>query len=90
LTQMLRDRIAPAGFEFLSPTEEKNRCGILTFRHPQIATERFANAITKKDIVVSLRYDRVNRGWLRVSPHFYNTAAEMAKIAELLIQGSRA
>jgi cysteine desulfurase/selenocysteine lyase len=85
LTQMLRDRIAPAGFEFLSPIEEKNRCGILTFRHPQIAGERFADALTKNDIVVSLRYDRANRGWLRVSPHFYNTAAEMAKIAELLM-----
>ena len=84
LTQSLRDQITPDGFEFLSPIEEKNRCGILTFRHPQIAGERFADALTKNDIVVSLRYDRANRGWLRVSPHFYNTAAEMAKIAELL------
>jgi selenocysteine lyase/cysteine desulfurase len=84
LIQALRDRIAPAGFEFLSPMEEKNRSGILTFRHPQIASERLADALTKNDIVVSLRYDRANRGWLRVSPHFYNTAAEITKIAELL------
>jgi selenocysteine lyase/cysteine desulfurase len=88
LTQTLRDRIAPADFEFLSPMEAKNRCGILTFRHPQIASERFADALAKNDIVVSLRYDRANRGWLRVSPHFYNTANEMEKIAELLIQGA--
>lgn len=88
LTQTLRDRIAPAGFEFLSPIEEKNRCGILTFRHPKIASERFADALTKNDVVVSLRYDRANRGWLRVSPHFYNTTAEIKRIAELLIQGA--
>lgn len=90
LLQALQDGIAPAGFEFLTPMEEKNRCGILTFRHPQIASERFADALTENDIVVSLRYDRANRGWLRVSPHFYNTDAEMAKIAELLLDGVEA
>ena len=88
LTHSLREQINAAGFEFLSPTEEKNRSGILTFRHPQIAGERFFDALTKNDVVVSLRYDRANRGWLRISPHFYNTEAEMTKIAELLIQGA--
>ena len=90
LTQMLRDQVAPAGFEFLSPTEEKNCCGILTFRHPRIASERFADALEKSDIVVSLRSDRANREWLRVSPHFYNTAAETEKIAEVLLRGGEA
>jgi cysteine desulfurase / selenocysteine lyase len=84
LTQMLRDQIAPAGFEFLSPMEEKNRCGILTFRHPEIAPEQFADALAKNDIIVSLRFDRANRGWLRVSPHFYNTADEIEKLAAVL------
>jgi cysteine desulfurase / selenocysteine lyase len=86
LIQSLHDRIAPAGFEFLSPAEEKNRCGILTFRHPQIAGERFMDALLKNDIVVSLRYDRSNRGWLRVSPHFYNTEAEMQRMADALVR----
>jgi selenocysteine lyase/cysteine desulfurase len=84
LTQMLRDRIAPAGFEFLSPMEEKNRCGILTFRHPEIAPERFADALAKNNIIVSLRFDRADRGWLRVSPHFYNTVAEIGCLAAVL------
>ncbi|MEY2499464.1 MAG: cysteine desulfurase / selenocysteine lyase, partial [Verrucomicrobiota bacterium] len=84
LTQSLREQIILAGFEFLSPEEEKNRSGILTFRHPRISSERFAEALMKNDVVASLRFDRAERGWLRVSPHFYNTAAEMAKIAELL------
>jgi selenocysteine lyase/cysteine desulfurase len=85
LTQTLRDRIAPAGFEFLSPTDEKNRSGILTFRHPRMSSERLWETLTKNDIVVSLRFDRANRSWLRISPHFYNTGAEMGKIAELLL-----
>jgi cysteine desulfurase/selenocysteine lyase len=88
LTQTLRDRMAPAGFEFLSPTEEKNRCGILTFRHPNVPSAALWDSLTKNDVVVSLRHDRADRAWLRVSPHFYNTSAEMQKIAEMLIQGT--
>ncbi|MEY2561037.1 MAG: cysteine desulfurase / selenocysteine lyase [Verrucomicrobiota bacterium] len=90
LTQLLRDRIAPAGFEFLSPTEEKNGCGILSFRHPRIGSDRFVDELAKNDIVVSLRFDRANCGWLRVSPHFYNTANEMEKIAEVLLRAVEA
>ena len=86
LTQLLREQIAPAGFEFLSPSEEKNRSGILTFRHPQVSSEQLAEALTKNDIVVSLRFDRADRTWLRVSPHFYNTTAEMERLAEVLAQ----
>ncbi len=86
LIEMLRDRITPAGFEFLSPVEGQNRSGILTFRHPKVPSERLVEALAKNDIVISLRYDRADRGWVRVSPHFYNTEAEITKIAELLIQ----
>jgi selenocysteine lyase/cysteine desulfurase len=86
LTKSLHDRIAPIGFEFLSPMEEKNRCGILTFRHPKIACEEFAEALAKNDIVISLRYDRAKRGWLRVSPHFYNTEAEIQRMADALVR----
>jgi selenocysteine lyase/cysteine desulfurase len=84
LTQLLRDRIEPAGFEILSPTEEKYRSGILTLRHSRVPSERFVEALAENDIVVSLRFDRAARGWLRVSPHFYNTAAEMQRLAEVL------
>jgi selenocysteine lyase/cysteine desulfurase len=87
LTQLLRDRITPAGFEFLSPKEEKNRSGILTFRHPKITSDRLWESLRKNDIVVSLRFDRANRSWLRVSPHFYNTDREIEKIADLVKQG---
>jgi cysteine desulfurase/selenocysteine lyase len=85
LNQSLRDRLAPADFEFLSPDDEKNRCGILTFRHPRVASEALCEAAARNDIVISLRFDRANQSWLRVSPHFYNTEAEIEKIAEVLL-----
>jgi cysteine desulfurase / selenocysteine lyase len=89
LTQTLRDRIAPAGFEYLSPTEEKNRCGILTCRHPHVSSAALWDALTRNDVVVSLRHDRADRAWLRISPHFYNTEAEMQRMADLLMEGIR-
>jgi selenocysteine lyase/cysteine desulfurase len=89
LTQTLRDRIAPAGFEFLSPTEEKNRCGILTCRHPGVPSAALWDSLTKNDVVISLRQDRADRAWLRISPHFYNTDAEMQRMADLLMEGIR-
>jgi selenocysteine lyase/cysteine desulfurase len=89
LTQTLRDRIAPAGFEFLSPMEEENRCGILTCRHPRVASAALWDSLTRADVVVSLRHDRADRAWLRISPHFYNTEPEMQRIADLLLRGIR-
>jgi cysteine desulfurase / selenocysteine lyase len=86
LIQSLRDQLAPAGFEFLSPKEEKNQCGILTLRHPRVSSDALWEAATKNDIVISLRFDRANRSWLRVSPHFYNTDAEVQRIVALLIK----
>ena len=84
LTQALEHEIAPAGFEILSPGDENNRSGILTFRHPGIPTDRFFDALLKHDAVVSLRFDREDRSWLRVSPHFYNSFDEMATVADVL------
>jgi selenocysteine lyase/cysteine desulfurase len=86
LNQTLRDQLTPSGFEFLSPEEEKYRSGILSFRHPRVASDRLWETLMKNDIVVSLRFDRADRSWLRVSPHFYNTNAEIEKIGALLKQ----
>ena len=86
LTEALALEIAPAGFEFLSPEQKEDRSGIVTFRHPKIQTDQFLEALLQNDIIASLRFDRSNRSWLRVSPHFYNTFDEIAKIADVLMR----
>jgi selenocysteine lyase/cysteine desulfurase len=86
LTEALQRAITPAGFEFLSPVEGNHRSGILTFRHPKTPTAQLFEALLKNDVVTSLRFDRDDREWLRVSPHFYNTFAEIAKIADVLLR----
>jgi len=90
LNGSLRDRLAPAGFEFLSLSERKNQSGILTFCHPRVSSDALWKAAMKNNIVISLRFDRANCSWLRVSPHFYNTIAEIEKIADVLLTSSAA
>ena len=73
------------GFEFLSPPrEEPLRSGIVTARHPRVASSAFFSALEKEKITASLRMARESGEWLRFSPHFYNTRAEMERIAEVL------
>ena len=86
LTGRLRAQLDSAGCELLSPGAEKNRCGILAFRHANVAAQEIWENLARNDVVVSLRTDRANRRWLRVSPHFYNTQAEIDKIAELVMR----
>lgn len=80
----LKDKIDPADFEFLSPDGNADHASFLTFRPRQVTSEKLVDVLAKNDIVVSLRIDRANRAWIRVSPHFYNTFAEMDRIADVL------
>jgi selenocysteine lyase/cysteine desulfurase len=73
------------GFEFLSPpVSERLRCGIVTARHPQADSTRLFNALESNKITASLRRERETGLWLRFSPHFYNTKAEMDKVIAVL------
>jgi cysteine desulfurase/selenocysteine lyase len=73
------------GFEFLSPScEEPLRSGIVTARHPRADISSLFSALEREKITASLRMARESGEWLRFSPHFYNTRAEMERIAEVL------
>jgi cysteine desulfurase/selenocysteine lyase len=73
------------GFEFLSPSrEEPLRSGIVTARHPGVDINSLFSALERERITASLRVARESGEWLRFSPHFYNTRAEMERIAEVL------
>ena len=84
LVATLKNKLVSADLEFLSPNEESGRSSFLTFRSRGVASEKLGEILAGNDIVVSVRVDRAARSWLRVSPHFYNTVAEMERIAEIL------
>lgn len=73
------------GFEFLSPPAgEPLRSGIITARRPGSDTAALFAALEKNKITASLRAERTSGQWLRFSPHFYNTRAEIDTLISTL------
>ncbi|MFO7976310.1 MAG: aminotransferase class V-fold PLP-dependent enzyme [Candidatus Hydrogenedentota bacterium] len=71
-----RDRSAAAS--------NAERSGIITVFHPDKNMDKVAHHLQAADIVVSLRHNREGKAFLRFSPHFYNTEAELAHVVEVL------
>jgi selenocysteine lyase/cysteine desulfurase len=62
----------------------QNASGIITFCKPdEDMGELFAH-LDKNNVVTSLRMDRAGQRYIRFSPHFYNTDAELRTALDLL------
>ncbi|MEP6709688.1 MAG: aminotransferase class V-fold PLP-dependent enzyme [Verrucomicrobiota bacterium] len=72
------------GFEFLGPARGASVSGITTCFHPRIPSKHFVEILHAGDVAVSLRSDRAGKDYVRISPHFYNTSEEVAKMIEML------
>jgi len=75
------------GFTISGPIEGPNASGITTFSHPRASMENLFNKLEENGIVASLRHDRAGRELIRISPHFYNTEAEVDRVIEVLRAG---
>lgn len=81
----LEQGLAGLGFEFLSPqADEPLRSGIVTTRHPAKDPGLLFAAMEKALISASCRKTRDHGTWLRFSPHFYNTTAEIDRVLDVL------
>ena len=58
--------------------------GIITIHRPDADLPALHQRLTDAHIVTSLRADRTGQRYLRLSPHFYNTDAELHRVLELL------
>jgi selenocysteine lyase/cysteine desulfurase len=61
-----------------------NASGIITFHRPGGDMPASHRNLTEAGIITSLRADRTGRRYLRLSPHFYNTDAELARVVEMV------
>jgi selenocysteine lyase/cysteine desulfurase len=61
-----------------------NASGIVTFYRDGAAMDSICETLAAANIITSLRSDRAGRKYLRLSPHFYNTDAELGRLLELL------
>jgi cysteine desulfurase/selenocysteine lyase len=62
----------------------ENASGITTFFQPGKDVAEVYERLLTANIVTHLRTDRAGQRYLRFSPHFYNTDAELQRVLELL------
>jgi cysteine desulfurase/selenocysteine lyase len=61
-----------------------NASGIVTFYRDGADMAPLYQKLEAANIITSLRSDRAGRKYLRLSPHFYNTDAELGHLLEML------
>ena len=86
LKRSLTEPLLAAGFQFLGPIDGPAASGITTFRHPDCDATTLFSALEQNHIIASLRFDRAGLQYIRLSPHFYNTLEETARVVEVLLQ----
>jgi selenocysteine lyase/cysteine desulfurase len=84
LKAVLLGHLQPLGFQVLGPVAGANASGITTVWHPDVPASKLFSELEARGVSASLRHDREEREFLRFSPHFYNTAEELVRVAEIL------
>jgi selenocysteine lyase/cysteine desulfurase len=84
-----RGQLLPAlqakGFTVLhSDAKPENASGIISFHQPGKDLAALHKQLAEAGIVASLRTDRAGKNYIRLSPHYYNTDAELQRVLELL------
>ena len=89
--ELLRKRVwlVPAlqtkGFTVLNAdAKAENAGGIVSFFHAGKDLAELNKKLSEAGIVASLRTGRKGQNYIRLSPHFYNTDAELHQLLELL------
>jgi cysteine desulfurase / selenocysteine lyase len=73
------------GYSILNDnTSPETGSGIITFTKVESDIPELHGRLQQNNIVTSLRTDRQNRRYIRLSPHFYNTDAELRRVLEFL------
>jgi selenocysteine lyase/cysteine desulfurase len=75
------------GFEVIGPRAGPHAHAITTAHRPGTDHGALHARLLEAGLVCSHRHDRSGRDYLRFSPHFYNTEAELDRLAEVLAQG---
>ncbi len=89
--ELLRKRawLVPAlqqkGYSVLqADASPQNASGIISFWREETDLTELHQRLETSGIITSLRMDRSGKKYIRLSPHFYNTDAELNRVLELL------
>jgi cysteine desulfurase / selenocysteine lyase len=84
ITSQLANGLQASGFSLLGPASGPNASGIVTVSRPGTDMERLFERLTAANIVCSSRQDRQGQHFIRFSPHFYNTLAEVDEVLRVI------
>ncbi len=84
ITARLIEGLLELGFQTLGPTSGKNAAGIVTVSRPETDMEAVFERLAAARIICSSRQNRQSRHFIRFSPHFYNTEAEVDHVLKVL------
>jgi cysteine desulfurase/selenocysteine lyase len=84
LKSLALERLQSLGCVILPPIEGANVSSITTFSHPSVDSQRLVRTLNVHGVIASLRFDRLGKSYVRISPHFYNTLREMEGTLEIL------
>jgi selenocysteine lyase/cysteine desulfurase len=85
LKARLHAGLQPQGFTFLGPDPHSiHASAITTVQHATHSLENISKHLNEHGITPSLRHNRAGQPLLRFSPHFYNTEAEMDRVAKVI------
>jgi cysteine desulfurase / selenocysteine lyase len=87
ITTRLAGGLQEMGFTALGPTSGPNASGIVTVSRPGTDVEALFERLTAANIVCSSRQDRQGSHYIRFSPHFYNTEAEVDQVLKVIAAG---
>ncbi|MCD6508752.1 aminotransferase class V-fold PLP-dependent enzyme [Candidatus Poribacteria bacterium] len=79
LTDMLAQGLREKGYRLISPMGKGERSGILTFCSDRFSSGELVKMLFENGVVTAHR-----SGYVRVSPHFYNSEDEIRKLLDLL------
>ncbi len=84
LKRILLERLYSLGCSILPPADGAGTSSITSFSHPSADSAKLVRALEEEGVIVSLRFDRSGKSYVRVSPHFYNTVGEVERMITVL------
>jgi selenocysteine lyase/cysteine desulfurase len=82
---LLASVLQAKGFSVINgDAKPENSSGIVSFFQPGKDLTPLHKKLTEAGVVTSLRVDRKGQNYIRLSPHFYNTDAELHRVLDLL------
>jgi len=88
LKRRLVEGLTAQDWKIIGPLSGPNASGITTFTHPERDLAALNLHLLEAGIVPSFRHDRDGTGFIRFSPHFYNTFAELDRVLEVTADAS--